>query len=205
MILKLKPIITAFLMLAPTVTLAEMKAEPGSYQIDPTHSKVGFEVPHLVISTVEGTFRNFEGKIEIDKDFSKSKVSATIDVQSVDTGVGKRDDHLRSPDFFDVKKYPKMNFVSTSIKGNPESFKLEGDLTIHGVKKHVTFEGRYLGAVTDSYGNRKAAFNAKTKIKRKDFGLTWNNMVEAGPVVGDEITLDLKIQAGHPEQKQAAK
>ena len=183
------------LSLIPAFAMAQPKSEPGTYQIDPMHSKVGFEVPHLVISSVEGNFKAFEGKIEVAQDFSKSSVSAKIQTDSIDTGVAKRDDHLKSPDFFDVKKFPAMTFQSTSIKGTPAAFKMTGDLTLHGVKKSVVFEGSYLGAVTDGYGKRKVAFQAKTKINRKDFGLTWNNVVEAGPVVGDEVTIELKIQA----------
>lgn len=192
------------LSLAPAFALAESKTEPGLYQIDPMHSKVGFEIPHLVISTVEGAFREFDGSVEIASDFAKSKVTANISVESIDTGVGKRDKHLKSPDFFDVSQYPKMTFQSVSVKGSPVAFKLEGDLTIHGVKKRVIFDGAYLGAVTDGYGNRKVAFQAKTKIKRKDFGLTWNSMVEAGPVVGEEVTIELKIQAARPLKKEQA-
>ena len=181
--------------LAPAMALSQPKIEAGSYQIDPMHSKVGFEVPHLVISTVEGVFKAFEGQLELASDFSKSKVTANVKVDSIDTGVQKRDDHLKSADFFDAAKHPSMSFKSTSIKGTPESFKLIGDLTLHGVKKSVTFDGQYLGTVADGYGNRKAAFTAKAIISRKDFGLNWNSMVEAGPVVGDKVTLLLKIQA----------
>lgn len=201
MYLKLTKTLLA-LSLLPQITMAQSKTEPGTYQVDAMHSKIGFEVPHLVISSVEGSFRAFEGQVEIHSDFTKSKVSAAIDVASIDTGVDKRDDHLRSPDFFDVKKYPKMTFQSVEIKGSQDNFDLIGDLTIHGVKKRVTFKAKYLGAVTDGYGNRKAAFQAQTKINRKEFGLTWNNVVEAGPVVGDEITLVLKIQAAKQAQAQ---
>lgn len=159
------------------------------------HSKIGFEVPHLVISSVEGKFKVFEGKLQIDESIARSKVSTSVDVGSVDTGVSIRDDHLRSPDFFDAQKYPKMIFESTSLTGTFDAFKLEGDLSIHGVKKKVTFDALYLGQDTDGYGNRKVAFKAKTKINRKDFGLVWNMMVEAGPTVGDEVTIELNLQA----------
>jgi polyisoprenoid-binding protein YceI len=176
------------------------KIEAGQYAIDPMHSKVGFEIPHLVISTVEGSFRSFEGALEVPADFSNMKVSAKVAIDSIDTGVAKRNDHLKSPDFFDAKKHPQMSFESSAVRGSPESFQLEGDLTIRGVKKRVKFDGKYLGSVTDGYGNRKVAFQATTRINRKDFGLTWSSMVEAGPVVGDELTISLKIQAA----KQAA-
>ena len=182
------------LALAP-MAMAETKYEPGSYQLDPMHSKVGFEIPHLVISSVEGKFNQSEGEIKLDPTFTKSSAKISTEISSIDTGVAKRDDHLKSPDFFDAKKYPTMKFESTEVTGTPDSFKLIGNLTIHGVTKKVVFDAKYLGTVKDGYGNEKAAFDAKTKISRKDFGLTWNNVVEAGPVVGDEVSIGLKIQA----------
>lgn len=178
----------------------------GTYEIDSMHSKVGFEISHLVISSVEGRFTNFDGKLELDPNFGKSKVSANIDVSSIDTSVPKRDDHLKSADFFDAKKHSSMTFESTEIKGTPEKFVAKGKLTIKGISKTVTLEGKYLGTVKDGYGNTKAAFEATTKFSRKDFGLTWNSVVEAGPVVGDEVEITLKIQAAKSQkapQKQA--
>jgi polyisoprenoid-binding protein YceI len=183
---------TSFLSL---IASAKDKPATGRYQIDPMHSKVSFEVPHLVISSVEGSFKSFEGQIQIEDNFTKSKVSASVDVASVDTGVSKRDEHLKSPDFFDAQKHPKMSFDSTSISGTPDAFKIVGDLSIRGIKKKVVFDGVFLGSVTDGYGNRKTAFKARAKINRKDFGLVWNMMVEAGPTVGDEVTLVLNLQA----------
>jgi polyisoprenoid-binding protein YceI len=188
--------------LVATAQAGAAKYDAGSYDIDPMHSKVGFEVPHLVISTVEGAFRKYDGKLVLDQKFEKSSVEANIEIGSIDTGVAKRDDHLKSPDFFDVAKFPKMSFKSSAISGKPESFKLTGDLTIKGITKKVTFDAKYLGTVVDGYGNQKAAFDAKTKINRKDFGLTWNAMVEAGPTVGDDVTLSLRIQAGRPAPKK---
>lgn len=167
----------------------------GMYALDNMHSSVGFEIPHLVVSTVEGKFKVFEGTVDIKQDFSKSKMLASVDIASIDTGTEKRDDHLRSPDFFDAKKFSKMKFVSTAIKGGPSNFRLEGNLTIRDQTRKVIFDAKYLGAVKDGYGNEKVAFRASTRINRKDFGLTWNSVVEAGPVVGDEVTIELKIQA----------
>lgn len=173
----------------------------GTYQLDAAHSKVGFEIPHLVISTVEGRFNDVAGTIELAQKFEASKATVTAQTKSIDTGVAKRDDHLRSGDFFDAAKFPEMKFVSTAFKGKPEAFKVTGNLTIKGVTKPVSFDAKYLGAVADGYGNEKAAFSAKAKISRKDFGLTWNNVVEAGPVVGDEVTIELKLQAAQPLKK----
>jgi len=170
----------------------------GQFQLDSMHSKVGFEVPHLVISTVEGRFDKYEGSITLGDSISKTKVSVTIDTASIDTGTAKRDEHLKSADFFDVKKYPKIKFESLSAEGTPEGFKLTGNLTIKDVTKKVVLESKYLGSVKDGFGNLKIAFEGKTKISRKEFGLKWNGLVEAGPAVGDEVTIILKVQAGHP-------
>jgi polyisoprenoid-binding protein YceI len=190
------------LSLAPTLAFAGAAYKAGNYDVDPAHSKLGFEVPHLVISTVEGKFDKFDGKAELAEKFEKSKFTVSAEAASIDTGVAKRDEHLRSPDFFDAAKFPNLTFTSTKVAGKPDSFKLTGDLTIHGVTKSVTFDAKYLGAVDDGMGHEKAAFTAKTKINRKDFGLKWGGVVEAGPVVGDEVTLDLRIEAGHPSAKK---
>lgn len=181
---------------------AVVKYKTGSFAVDPMHSKVGFEIPHLVISSVEGHFNKFDGSIELSDKFEKSSVKASADVGSVDTGVGKRDDHLKSPDFFDAAKFPKMTFASTEIKGTPESFKMTGDLTIKGVTKKVTFNGKFMGTVNDGMGNEKAAFTATTSIKRADYGLTWSKAIEAGPVVGEALTINLKIEAAQPIAKK---
>ena len=197
-----KTLLTALTFVSMTA-FAQKKLEAGKYTIDPMHSKVGFEVTHLMISTVEGRFKDFSGNFAIDEKFDKSKLEAEANVASIDTGVEKRDGHLKSPDFFDASKYPKMTFKSSSISGTPESFKMVGDLTIKGKTKKVTFDTKYTGSAVDGYGNLKAAFAGSTKISRKEFGLTWNQAVEAGPIVGDEITIELKIQGA--KEKAAAK
>lgn len=186
-----------------SLALAKAKYEPGSYAIDPAHSSVGFEVPHLVISTVEGKFTAYSGNIEFDEKLDKSKVEVSIETKSVDTGTLKRDNHLRSGDFFDVEKFPTMTFKSTAVKGSLENLQVIGDLTIKGITKSVTLKGKYLGSVVDGYGNHKVAFNLKTEVNRKDFGLTWNSMVEAGPVVGDKVTIELKVQAAKAQPAAA--
>ncbi|MEQ1721791.1 MAG: YceI family protein [Pseudobdellovibrio sp.] len=187
--------LTTILVALTSTSFASAKLASGKYNIDPMHSKVGFEIAHLVISSVEGKFKTFSGTITVDEKFEKKKLDADIEIASIDTSVNDRDAHLKSPDFFDADKYPKMTFKSSAIKGTPESFKLIGDLTIKGKTKKVTFESVYKGTVADAYGNQKAAFVATTKINRRDFDLTWSNLVEAGPIVGDEVTLELKIQA----------
>lgn len=174
----------------------------GSYNIDPAHSKIGFEIPHLVISTVEGRFAQFDGTLDVDAKLEKSKAKLNIEVASISTENKDRDDHLKSPDFFDVAKNPKMTFVTKKITGTPDNLKIVGDLTLKGKTKEVTLDAKYLGDVNDAYGNNKVAFTATGKINRKDFGLNWSSVVEAGPVVGDEVTLILKIQAGKPAPKK---
>ncbi len=177
--------------------LASTSAFATTYEVDASHSKVGFEVPHLVISTVEGRFNKFSGKVDLADKFEKSKFEMKVDVASVDTGVAKRDDHLRAADFFESGKYPEMKFVSTEVKGKPEGFELIGNLTIKGVTRKVTFKSKYLGKVKDGFGKERTAFQAKSKINRKDFGLNFASMMEKGPVVGDEVEIDLKVEATH--------
>lgn len=176
----------------------------GEYKVDTTHSKVGFEVPHLVISSVEGKFTKVDGQITLEKDFLKSRVIATAQTDSIDTGVKDRDDHLKSADFFDVKNNSEIIFKSNSLKGKPDSFKMTGDLTIKGITKKVTFDSQLLGNVKDAFGNERAAFKASASISRKDFGLTWNKLVEVGPIVGDKIKIELKIQGIRAQQLKAA-
>lgn len=196
----LKTVTSGLLLGLSLSAVAEAKYMAGTYDIDPMHSKAGFEVPHLVISSVEGKFKTFEGKIDLNKDFSKTTVEALLDAKSIDTGVEKRDEHLRSADFFNTAEFPQIKFKSTKIEGKPDKFKLIGDLTIRGITKRVVIDSKYLGAVVDGYGNHKVALEGKTVINRKDFGLGWNSVVEAGPVVGDKITIELKIQAARPKE-----
>jgi polyisoprenoid-binding protein YceI len=173
---------------------AAATSQAGKYNIDVMHSKVGFEIPHLVISSVEGKFTKYEGEIELGEKFTDSKVTAKIDTASIDTSVADRDTHLKSADFFDVAKYPSITFTSKKVTGTKDKFKVVGDLTIKDKTKEVTLEGKFLGLVKDAYGNDKAAFSASTKVNRQEFGLKWGKMVEAGPVVGDEVTITLKVQ-----------
>ncbi len=189
-----------------TATIASAKNMPaeGSYTIDPAHSKVGFSIAHLVIATVEGRFNEFSGNVIAGPKWQDSQVEVTVQLASIDTGVDKRDDHLRSPDFFDVKKYPTMTFKSTKIKGKGKKFEMTGDLNLHGVTKPVTFKGEYLGTVKDGWGNEKAAFRAKGELNRSDYGIKYNSMVEAGPMIGEKVTIDLIVQATKDKKEEAA-
>lgn len=169
----------------------------GSWALDAAHSNVKFTVSHLVISEVDGHFKMFDGKMTNSKaDFTDAQMEFTVDVASINTDNSMRDDHLKSDDFFNAAKFPKMKFVSKSFKkisGN--KYELSGDLTIRDVTKPVTFAVTYGGVVKDPYGNIKAGFKAKSTINRKTFGLKWSAVTEAGgAVVGDDVDINLNIQ-----------
>jgi polyisoprenoid-binding protein YceI len=173
-------------------------AAASSWTIDQDHSNVGFKVKHLMVSNVKGEFRSFNGTLEIDdKDVTKSKVAVNIETPSITTGVTKRDDHLKSPDFFDVVKFPAMTFVSTRVqKAGDDRLKVYGDLSLHGVTREVVLdvEGP-TKAYKDPWGNIKRGASATTRINRKDFGLAWNKAIESGGVVvGDEVTISLEVE-----------
>ena len=188
------------ILLALALISTGVSAKAEKWIIDTAHSKVGFEISHLVIATVEGKFTGFTGDIMFDaKEPLKSKnsftINAKIDSNTIDTANEKRDKHLRSGDFFDVKKHPKLTFVTKRIATTDgKHYKLTGDLTMAGKTKSVTLDTKYLGTV-DAYDVKRIVFTAKTTIKRADFGLTWNDLVESGPVVGSEVEIELKIQA----------
>ncbi len=167
------------------------------WKIDPSHSGAHFSVRHLVVAKVRGRFSKFEGTIQLDEGaFEKSKVSVTIDAASIDTHEPKRDDHLRSPDFFDVAKFPTLTFVSSNIVKAGERYNVHGALTIHGVTREVVLDTELLGTGKDPWGGKRAGFAAKTQINRKDFGLTWNQALETGGVVvGEKVEIELEVEA----------
>ena len=169
-----------------------------SWEIDATHSQATFSVKHMMISTVRGHFEVLSGKLHIDEEHpDNSWVEAEVDAASINTRDAKRDGHLRSPDFFDVEKYPKITFKSTKITptGNNE-YRVTGDLTMHGVTKEETLHADYSGQVKDLYGLQRAAFSVKGKINRKDFGLNWNVGLEAGGVlVGEDVNIEIDLAA----------
>lgn len=164
--------------------------------IDPTHSEVHFKVKHLVISTVTGTFKSFAGSMESEnEDFQDAAIEFKLDVDSIDTNQEQRDGHLKSADFFDAAQFPKISFKSTSFKKVGDEYELSGDLTLKNVSKPVKLNVEYGGRATDFYGNDKAGFEVSGKISRKEFGLTWDGITEAGAiVVGDEIKLQINVQ-----------
>ena len=165
--------------------------------LDPMHSEVQFKVKHLVISTVSGFFKSFEGELDTENDdFSDASISFSLDIDSIDTNQTPRDEHLKSAEFFDAEKYPKITFKSTSFtKTGDDEYSLVGDLTVKDVTKSVTLDVEFGGAATDFYGNTKAGFEISGKINRKDFGLTWSGVTEAGAVVvGEDIKLLINVQ-----------
>ncbi len=167
------------------------------WAIDPTHSEIHFKVKHLMITTVTGSFKNFTAAAETDsEDFSNAAISFSADTTSVDTGSEQRDGHLKSADFFDAEKFPKLSFISTSYtkKGDNE-FALTGDLTIKDITKPVTLTVEFGGVAKDPWGNTKAGFTLSGKINRKDFGLSWNAATEAGGLlVSEDVKLLAEIQ-----------
>jgi polyisoprenoid-binding protein YceI len=173
-------------------------AAAATWVIDADHSSIGFKIRHLMVTNVKGDFKKYSGTIEIDdKDLAKSKVNVVIDTASIDTGIAKRDDHLRSADFFDVAKYPTMTYVSRKVVPAGEGrLKVYGDLTLHGVTKEVILDVEGPTAtIKDPWGNTKRGASATAKINRKDFGLTWNKAIEAGGVaVGDEVTILIEVE-----------
>jgi polyisoprenoid-binding protein YceI len=166
----------------------------GEYIVDSAHTKIGFEVSHLVISSVEGRFNKFDGTLNLDKKLTNSKVVATVQMNSVDTTEVERDKHLKSPDFFDADKFPQMTFVSTSFSGSPAKLKIKGNLTIKGVTKEVVFDSKLSKEITDPWGKKRIAISGNTKINRKDFGILFSKIVEAGPVVGDDVMISIKAE-----------
>ena len=166
------------------------------WALDPAHSEVNFKVKHLVISSVTGTFKSFEGGFETDQeDFSNADIHFSLDVNSIDTNQEQRDVHLKSADFFDQEKYPKISFKSTSFTKSGEDYELTGNLNVKDVTKPIKLKVEFGGTATDFYGNEKAGFEITGKISRKEYGLTWDAVTEAGAiVVGDDIKLNINAQ-----------
>lgn len=184
-------------LLAPAQPAANEKRTTTVWQLDPTHSSAEFAVRHMMVATVKGAFKSLSGRVELDEgNWENAQIEAEIDVASVDTGVADRDNHLRSPDFFDVAHHPKITFRSTAVAAvAADRGTIRGDLTIHGVTRPVTLEVEYLGEARDPWGNRRRGYAAETKLNRKDFGMTWNMVLDTGGVlVGDAIKVTLNIE-----------
>ena len=169
-----------------------------AWNIDTSHSEILFRVRHMMISHVRGQFNTFSGTIAIDEaNPSASSVAVSIDVASINTRDEKRDEHLKSPDFFDAATYPHITFASTALEvTGANTGKIHGDLTIKGVTKPVVLDATFVGKAKSPWGTTSAGFNASTTINRTDFGLTWNVALETGGIlVGEEITIDIELEA----------
>jgi polyisoprenoid-binding protein YceI len=174
------------------MTATAISPETKTWQLDASHSSVEFSVKHLMIASVKGSFGKLEASIAgTDKDVSGANVTVKIDVSSIDTGNDQRDAHLRSGDFFDVEKFPAITFAGKRVVGDVSGeFKLVGDLTIRGVTKEITLDATFEGRAKDPWGNARLGYTATGKIRRTDFGLNWNQALEAGGVLVSE---DVKI------------
>lgn len=178
-----------------------------TWQIDSAHSGIHFAVRHLVIAKVRGHFSRWSGSVSVpDGDVSRAVVDVTIDTSSIDTGVADRDAHLRSADFLDVATFPEMTFrASRTEPVSTDRFRLVGELTLRGVTREVVLDVESAGQTQDPWGNLRAGFAARTSIDRKAFGLTWNQVLEAGGVmVGDRIDIEIEIEAVRQSATQAA-
>ena len=178
-----------------------------TWNIDPTHSTVGFSVKHLMISTVRGRFSDYTATLNLDDATpANSALEVSISTASVDTRTEQRDNHLRSPDFFDVANHPELTFKSTNIQGDVNgTFTILGDLTIRGTTRPVTLNASFEGAGKDPWGNERKAFTAMGKINREEFGLTWNQALEAGGLlVSSDVKLELEVQFVRAAQSEQA-
>jgi polyisoprenoid-binding protein YceI len=173
-----------------------------TYNIDPTHSYVGFSVKHLVISTVKGKFKEASGTIVLDGKTLK-EARGTIQTASLDTGEPKRDEHLRSPEFFDTAKYPTITFESKRVEQKGDQTILVGNFTLHGVTKELALPIKLNGPIKDPWGNTRLGLEAKTKINRKDYGMTYSQMLETGgALIGEEVEIEIHAEATKAAAKQ---
>jgi polyisoprenoid-binding protein YceI len=183
-------VLTTILVFSATAIFA------ATYQVDPVHSQIHFTIPHLMMFKVRGEFTDYSGTVEVDDKNKITAASATIKIASISTREQKRDDHLRSPDFFNAAEYPTMTFTSTRFVQSGDTVTAYGKLTIRGTTKDVALTGKFLGVNTDPWGNVRAGLEATTTINRHDFGLSWNKALETGGVVvGDMVEIGLEVEA----------
>ncbi|MGE0525582.1 MAG: YceI family protein [Bdellovibrionales bacterium] len=195
-------VIFAFLVSVPFLGVSHA----GTYKIDESHTQVGFKIKHLVISTVSGRFNKFAGEFKYDASTGKLEgLKTTIEANSIDTNEPDRDKHLRSKDFFDVDKFKTLEFVAKDVSYKEKKpAEIKGDLTIHGITKSVTLKVDFKGEAVDPWGNQRAAFEASTRVNRKDFGLKWNkNLDKGGVMIADDV--DILIEGEAILQKEANK
>lgn len=187
-----------------STTTTSLATLTGTYQLDPTHSRVGFVARHAMVTKVRGTFNDVEGTGTFDAEHPEaSRVEVTIKAASIDTRNPDRDAHLRGNDFFSMEEYPEITFRSTAVEqAGPSDYRLTGDLTIKGTTKPVTFDLELTGAAVDPFGNRRIGLEGATTVNRKDWGVTWNAPLEAGGVlVSEQITIELEISAVRSDEQ----
>lgn len=179
---------------------------PTPWKIDASHSGIHFTVRHMVVSKVRGHFSKFDGTVTFDPAApEKTQVNVSIDASSISTNEPKRDEHLKSPDFFDVAKFPTLTFDSTRVEKKGDRLAVTGKLSMHGVTREVTLDAELLGVGKDPWGGTRAGFSAKASLDRKDYGLGWNQVLEAGGLlVGEKIEIDLEVEAIAPAAVKAA-
>lgn len=194
-------VLIPFILFLTIQSEAAMKYVKGKYDIDTVHTRVSFTIPHLVISEVEGRFNDVTGTFTMAESFASSAADVTVAMKSIDTGVAKRDDDLRSKNFFEVEKYPKMTFITKSITGTPDSFKATGLLTIKDVSKEVVFDGKFGGTLKDPWGNQRASLQLNGKVNRRDFHLDYNEKTDIGPAIGDDVSIHIIVD-GLLQKKQ---
>jgi polyisoprenoid-binding protein YceI len=188
------------LLLSVVLCAGSAGAETETFDVDIMHSRMGFAVKHMIVSTVQGEFGKFVGTFELDDKNRLVKAEGTIDINSINTREPKRDDHLRSPDFFDAAMFPEMKFVSRKVAGKGKKYTVIGDLTIKGVTKPVALTGHMNGPIKDMQGVKRVGFRAEGKINRKDYGINFHKVLEAGGlVVDDEVEIILDIE-GTPKK-----
>lgn len=174
---------------------------PGTYNLDPSHSSIGFTVRHMMVSKVRGQFDTFSATIEIAEEPTDSKVSVEVDLSSINTNDENRDGHLRSADFFNVETHPKMTFTSTKVEQKGDEWLVTGDLTLNGITKPLTLEVEFEGGTIDPWGNLRIGFSAEGKLDREDWGVSWNQALETGGVlVGKEVKIAIDAEAITPLQ-----
>ena len=183
--------------IASALMLSFGLANASEYSVDNSHTNVGFSVKHMMITNVKGEFKTYDAKIDFDNASKTFKAfSASVDTSSVDTGIEKRDEHLKSADFFLSEKFPKMTFVMKSYKADGDEGKMSGDLTIRGITKQVVLEVDDIATVKDFQGNNRVGFTLKGKINRMDYDLKWNKALElGGGAVAEEVKIAVEVEA----------
>jgi len=195
--MRFRTLLATFAVLAASAAFAATAMAADKYSADPSHSSIGFAVKHMVVSKVKGYFNDYTVEIVYDdKDITKSSVVVAIKSASIDTKQAKRDDHLRSPDFFDAAKFPEITFKSKRIEKSGEGYAAVGDLTMRGVTKEITLPFTIAGVVTDPYGNTRLGLSGGTKINRQDYGVSWSKSLDnGGLVVSDDVEIEIEIEA----------